>query len=546
MKTPKILQQKTTYTVDYPAAVKYAETQMDIFWHPNEIEVEKDLHDLMTNFTEAERHGVVTTLKLFTLYELIVGTEYWSGIVKKLFPRPADIQRMASCFSFFEENVHAPFYNKLNEVLGLNTDEFYNSYVNDEVLSNRINWIHKVINKPSDNVYDILKSVAVFSMIEGAVLYSSFAFLKHFQAEGKNKLVNVTAGINFSVRDENCLIEGTEVLTYNGWKPIEHVTLSDRICQYDPVSKYISYDKPTQLFHTKAGEYYEFTGKNYHQVVTPEHRMITNKGIHLAKDCSAEYDYVLNGFFVGEILHSESILDDVKKMLNGDLTTDCIYDKIGKISSIFAAQIIELCLNRPESITPKIRELLITLANISGGVIQDDSFVEMDNEKVEIIHHQGDLKNFYCLNVPTTAFLVRSNGKISVTGNCHSEAGAWLFKTLLSESELSKEDIEKLHLDILETAEHIKEHEDRIIGMIFEKGSIKGITDHQLKSFIQHRLDVCLEQLGFKKHFNPSYNPIKNWFYKNINSPQLHDFFYKIGNQYNRDWNEHGFIWKVQ
>ena len=51
--------------------------------------------------------------------------------------------------------------------------------------------------------FDILKSIAVFSMIEGAILYSSFAFLKHFQAEGKNKLVNVTAGINFSVRDEN-------------------------------------------------------------------------------------------------------------------------------------------------------------------------------------------------------------------------------------------------------------------------------------------------------------------------------------------------------
>lgn len=199
----RLLEKKETYTIDYPAAIKFAETQMDIFWHPNEIEVEKDLHDMKTNFTDAEYHAVVTTLKLFTLYELVVGNEYWSGKIKTLFPRP-DIERMASCFSFFEINVHAPFYNKLNEVLGLNTDEFYNSYINDPILYNRINWIHKVIAKPSDNVYDILKSIAVFSMIEGAILYSSFAFLKHFQAEGKNKLVNVTAGINFSVRDENC------------------------------------------------------------------------------------------------------------------------------------------------------------------------------------------------------------------------------------------------------------------------------------------------------------------------------------------------------
>jgi ribonucleotide reductase beta subunit family protein with ferritin-like domain len=40
-------------------------------------------------------------------------------------------------------------------------------------------------------------------MIEGAILYSSFAFLKSFQANGKNKIINVVRGIDFSVRDEN-------------------------------------------------------------------------------------------------------------------------------------------------------------------------------------------------------------------------------------------------------------------------------------------------------------------------------------------------------
>src|SRR3546814_10716241 len=50
---------------------------------------------------------------------------------------------------------------------------------------------------------DLLVSLGCFSLIEGAVLYSSFAFLKHFQTRGKNKLLNVVRGINFSVRDEN-------------------------------------------------------------------------------------------------------------------------------------------------------------------------------------------------------------------------------------------------------------------------------------------------------------------------------------------------------
>ena len=93
----RILQPKSTYTFDYPWAVEAAKTQMDIFWHPDEIDVEKDLHELKTNFTEAERHGVITTLKLFTLYELVVGNEYWGGKIKRNFKRP-DIERMANCF----------------------------------------------------------------------------------------------------------------------------------------------------------------------------------------------------------------------------------------------------------------------------------------------------------------------------------------------------------------------------------------------------------------------------------------------------------------
>ena len=103
----QLLTPKEVYTVDYPEAIAYATSQSHIFWTPDEIEVEKDLHDLKTNFSETEYHGVISTLKLFTLYELSVGQDYWSGYISRIFQRP-DIQRMANCFSFFEINVHAP------------------------------------------------------------------------------------------------------------------------------------------------------------------------------------------------------------------------------------------------------------------------------------------------------------------------------------------------------------------------------------------------------------------------------------------------------
>ena len=151
----------------------------------------------MVNFTEAEKHGVITTLKLFSLYETHAGDEYWGGRYKKIFDG-AEFHRMASVFAMFELAVHAPFYNKINELLHINTPEFYNSFKESEVLTARMEHIGKIIDDPSD-----LVSLGMFSLVEGVVLYSSFAYLKHFQSQGKNKIMNLVRGINFSLRDEN-------------------------------------------------------------------------------------------------------------------------------------------------------------------------------------------------------------------------------------------------------------------------------------------------------------------------------------------------------
>lgn len=193
MEVPRLKQPKDVYTVDYPQAVAFAEQQADIFWTDREIDVSKDIQDIRVNMTEAERHGTITVLTLFTNYELKAGNEYWGGRVMRMFKRP-DIRRMANAFAFFELNSHLPFYAKLNEALGLASDEFYQSYVDDPILKERMDFIDEVVSSKND-----LYSLGAFTFVEGVVLYSSFAFLKHFQAEGKNKLKNVVAGINFSV-----------------------------------------------------------------------------------------------------------------------------------------------------------------------------------------------------------------------------------------------------------------------------------------------------------------------------------------------------------
>lgn len=193
----RIYQKKETFTVDYPKAIEYMEKQANIFWPATEIKVHKDKQDILVNMTEAERHGVITTLKLFTKYEQIIGDEFWINFVFKKFPRPADIQPMAALNAAIELAVHEQFYGTLNEELGIATDEFYLEYKDDPVLEERISYLYKILSQKDD-----LKALGAFTFGEGAILYTSFAYLKHFQSCGKNKLLNVVSGINFSARDE--------------------------------------------------------------------------------------------------------------------------------------------------------------------------------------------------------------------------------------------------------------------------------------------------------------------------------------------------------
>lgn len=196
------------WIIEYPEFNKLADQQMHTFWPWDEPEVENDVQDVRVLMGVGERHGLMETLKLFTHYEMFAGEDYWAGRVMKEFGRP-EIQRMASLFSAVELNSHAPFYNRINELLYVDTEEFYSSYKHDEIMSERIKFIGDIINSP-----DLALSLAGFSFIEGAVLYSSFAFLKHFQAQeyGKDLIKNICRGINLSVADEHTHAVGGALL----------------------------------------------------------------------------------------------------------------------------------------------------------------------------------------------------------------------------------------------------------------------------------------------------------------------------------------------
>lgn len=82
----------------------------------------------------------------------------------------------------------------------------------------------------------------------------------------------------------------------------------------------------------------------------------------------------------------------------------------------------------------------------------------------------------------------------------HSEAGCWLFRTLVQEyPEIMDDDLKKV---IYQAARDTIDLEDAFIDKAFELGPIAGLDPSDLKAFIRHRANTKLNDLGMKK---------KNW-----------------------------------
>ena len=82
----------------------------------------------------------------------------------------------------------------------------------------------------------------------------------------------------------------------------------------------------------------------------------------------------------------------------------------------------------------------------------------------------------------------------------HSQAGCWLFRTLLQEQphldthELRDKVIEACHLSV--------QLEFDFIDKAFEMGNIEGLTKEQLKNFIKARANDKMIELGYKAIYN--------------------------------------------
>lgn len=166
-----------------------------------------------------------------------------------------------------------------------------------------------------------------------------------------------------------------------------------------------------------------------------------------------------------------------------------------------------------------------TLANIAGGRIVDNKFIKNHTTTATKVRIDHEPTEFYCLTVPTSAFLIRSNGHISITGNCHVEAMIKLFRTYIEENRHLWND--ELKRKLYDTAERMVELEDHFIDLCFScfpQGEMDGLTSAEVKQYIRYIADRRLIAMGLRGIFKVKKNPLP-WVDEMINAPVHGNFF---------------------
>lgn len=126
----------------------------------------------------------------------------------------------------------------------------------------------------------------------------------------------------------------------------------------------------------------------------------------------------------------------------------------------------------------------------------------------------------------------------------HSEAGCWLFRTLIEEQpELFTEELKK---DIYDAARLTIELEDAFIDKAFELGPLPNLHPDDLKNYIRYRANSKLQELGLKqnwKNLNKESLDKLQWFDVLSSGVELADFFATRNTQYSKNVASFGEVW---
>lgn len=127
--------------------------------------------------------------------------------------------------------------------------------------------------------------------------------------------------------------------------------------------------------------------------------------------------------------------------------------------------------------------------------------------------------------------------------NYHSLASSYLFRQCKEERialGLHTERTETIIRNaIVEMAKCIYNHEMHITDKLFAIPGNRVVTKQEVIEFFEDRLNVCLGYLEMRPMFDREPGAISQWFYQQLSTVKIPDFFATTQLQYTRNWKRH-------
>jgi ribonucleoside-diphosphate reductase beta chain len=188
----------------------------------------------------------------------------------------------------------------------------------------------------------------------------------------------------------------------------------------------------------------------------------------------------------------------------------------------------------------KIDMLLETKSNTLEEIATSLAIFSAFTEGVNLFSSFAVLMSFQLRN------LMKGTGQIVAWSvrdeSLHSQAGCWLFNTLLKENPSLR--TENMQSTIYKACDLSVKLEFDFIEKVFEMGDIEGLTKDQLKAFILARANSKLEELGYRGMYSdidPNLLIQMEWFGHLTSGVEHQDFFAQRSSAYAKstaDWDD--------
>lgn len=215
------------YELRYPKLLELSNKQIEQqMWFASEVRVEEeDRLEMLYKLTPLQQKVVKAILPMFRKYEDNVA-DFWIDVFMRYF-LSHECKEGAVVIAMIERAVHERFYDKINKVFGTDTDEHYLSYLQDPVFKERAKWLGETLRNEDKHLVCL-----VYGLVEGVSLFSMFALLRSFQANGYNLIATTVKGTKQSSIDE--LLHSEYLATaFNYLYQEKGISLEDDAYYYD-------------------------------------------------------------------------------------------------------------------------------------------------------------------------------------------------------------------------------------------------------------------------------------------------------------------------